>query len=417
VPEQSARRLAQVALQKWRAGPELADTILARLLAIGNLSALNRAFALELFYGVLRNLTLLDFWIKCLRQRPVNVDLTDILRLGLYQVFLTRVREHAAVYESVALAPKRHRALVNGILRTAVRQRRNLTLRAEAQPLSIRMSHPDFLIDRWQANWGRENAEALCTWNNAAPTLYARINRLRISPEQFAQAHPDARPVQTAPGFVELRTFPSEALVRGECYIQDPSTRLACEALEVRSGEKVLDACAAPGGKTCYLAELMNNRGVIVACDRQSNRLEVLRENTGRLGASMVRLVRHDWLKNNFPDDITSAAPFDRVLIDVPCSNTGVMRRRVDLRWRLRPGEFKRMHDEQVAIARAVVPLLKLGGTLVYSTCSLEPEENRLVLERIQEQMSILRLEQQVECLPFRERFDGAFAARLVRVA
>jgi 16S rRNA (cytosine967-C5)-methyltransferase len=174
----------------------------------------------------------------------------------------------------------------------------------------------------------------------------------------------------------------------------------------------VLDACAAPGGKTGYLAELMKNNGFILACDRDPHRVETLRDNLERLGADIVRTIRHDWTKQRLDEPA-----FDRILIDAPCSNTGVMRRRIDVRWRLTTDDFSRLADEQMRIIRAVVPQLKPGGVLVYSTCSLEPEENERVVERTLKEFPYLRLEVQKSVLPFRDGFDGAFAARLVRVA
>lgn len=372
---------------------------------------------MELFYGVLRNLTLLDFWISCLRPSRVDVDLADILRLGLYQLLLAHMPEHAAVYESVELAPKRHRALINAILRSAVRQREDLLTRADAQPVWLKMSHPEFLVARWQQNFGADNTASLCSWNNQPPPVYGRINQLKISPEQFLTKNSNTRALPDLPQFVEFNAFPTDALARGECYIQDPSTRLACELLEARPNETILDACAAPGGKTNYIAEMMENRGTIIACDREGERLHVVQENAQRLGVTIVQTVQHDWTGGEVPVEITSVAPFDRVLIDVPCSNTGVMRRRVDVRWRLRADEFERMHEQQIAIVRATLPLLKRGGALVYSTCSLEPEENQMVVQRLLKEMSILRLEREQDCLPFRDGFDGAFVARFLTVS
>jgi 16S rRNA (cytosine967-C5)-methyltransferase len=190
---------------------------------------------------------------------------------------------------------------------------------------------------------------------------------------------------------------------------------MACQLLEPRSGEKVLDACAAPGGKTGYLAELMNDRGVIVACDRQSKRVRGLEENLARIGVEIAHVFRHNWVDSWIPSEIASLGPFDRVLIDAPCSNTGVMRRRVDVRWRLRPANFARMQKRQIEIVRAVVPLLKPAGTLVYSTCSLEPEENDEVLEHLLATLSMLHLEEKKESFPFRDNLDGAFAAKFIR--
>ena len=235
----------------------------------------------------------------------------------------------------------------------------------------------------------------------------------RDTPEHFfLERYRAARTLSNIPNFVELPS-PADALEAGDCYVQDPSTAIACELLQPQPDEKVLDACAAPGGKTSYLVELMRNRGSIVACDRDPERLRLLEENLQRLGVRIAKIVRHDWTNTKVPDEILSEAPFDRILLDAPCSNTGVMRRRVDVRWRLKPTDFVRMQKRQIEIALAVTPLLKPGGILVYSTCSLEKEEDEDVLQPLLRKMSILTLEEERRSLPFIDNFDGAYAARL----
>ncbi len=414
----SARRIALAALRRWREEKRFADSIISGLLAKADLTYPDRAFALQLFYGVLRNLTLLDFWIGCLRSSQIEDSLRDLLRLGLYQLFFLETAQHAAVYETVELASRRQRAVTNAVLRTAARQREDLLRRAVAQALSVRASHPQFLVARWQQRFGGKNAEELCRWNNLPPSIYGRINRLKISSKEFLQLYPEAKPVARNSDLVEFDALPAPkafgALNRGHCYIQDPSTVIACQVLEPKPSEKILDACAAPGGKTAYIALRMKNKGTIVACDRDAERLAILKDNMVRLGIDIVRSVRHDWTRGRIPEEIASVAPFDRILVDAPCSNTGVMRRRVDVRWRFRPGDLTRMPDEQFQITRCAVSLLKPGGVLVYSTCSLETEENEQVVTRMLDQFPQMRLSRQEFCLPFRDHFDGAFAARLV---
>jgi 16S rRNA (cytosine967-C5)-methyltransferase len=410
----SARRIALAALHRWREEKRFADSIISGFLAKAELTYSDRAFALQLFYGVLRNLTLLDFWIDCLRSSQVEAGLRDVLRLGLYQLFFLDTAPHAAVYETVELASKRQRAVTNAMLRAAARQRNELLSRAAAQPLSVRTSHPQFLVERWQQHFGAKNAEELCRWNNLPPPIYGRINRLKINREKFLQLYPEPRPVARNSDFVELDALPANALNHGHCYIQDPSTVIACQLLDPKPTEKILDACAAPGGKTGYIALLMKNMGTIVGCDRDAERLLILKDNMARLGVGILHSLRHDWTRGRIPEEIASVAPFDRILVDAPCSNTGVMRRRVDVRWRLRPGDLTRMPDEQFEITRSAISLLKPGGVLVYSTCSLETEENEQLVARVLDQFPQMGLTDQEFCLPFRDYFDGAFAARLV---
>lgn len=411
----SARRVALVALRTWRKKENFADAIISKLLSEASLASPDRAFAVELFYGVLRNRTLLDFWVGELRLARIGLDLRELLRLGLYQIFITKTSAHAAVYETVALAPKRLRPIANAILRSATRRRRELQNKAKSQPFDVRYSHPKFLIDRWKKEFGDEATKALCQWNNQPPPIYARINGLKIDRQAFLERYRKARSVPNVSNFVELPS-PTEALNQGDCYVQDPSTAIACELLQPKPGEYTLDACAAPGGKTSYLAELMGNQGLIVACDRDPARLQLLIHNLARLDVRIATIAEHDWTRDRIPEEIRSAAPFGRILIDVPCSNTGVMRRRVDARWRLQPADFLRMQARQVEIARAVLPLLKPGGILVYSTCSLEREENEHVVKQLLEKMPISKLEEERRSFPFRDRVDGAYAARLRRI-
>ena len=409
----SARQIALAALREWRRERRFADSIISRLFAKADLAVSNRGFALELFYGVLRNLLLLDFWIGCLRASRIDADLRDLLRLGLYQLLFLKTAEHAAVYETVELAPKRHRAVVNGVLRAAARQQDELRTRGDAQPLFVRTSHPQSLIARWQQHFGGEAAKELCRWNNAPPPIYGRINRLKIDRDDFLRKYPGSPALVHNPEFVEFHAWPTDALNLGRCYIQDPSTAIACELLDPQPGEKILDACAAPGGKTGYIAELMKNRGLIVACDRDPERLRVLELNATQLGIQIIRSFRVDWTKGRISKEIASIGPFDRILVDAPCTNTGVMRRRVDVRWRLRPKDFLRMPKQQFEISRAAIRLLKPGGVFVYSTCSLEPEENEELIGRLLNEFPGVRPAHEESCLPFRDHFDGAFAARL----
>jgi len=411
----SARQIALQALRLWRKQKRFADSIISELLAETELKPSDRAFALELFYGVLRNLTLLDFWIRCLRASRVESDLRDILRLGLYQLLFLETAEHAAVHETVSLASKKQRTIINAMLRAATRQRSELLPRAEAQPLFIRTSHPQFLVERWQQHFGAEHAQELCEWNNLPAPVYARINLLRIDRTEFLRTYPESRLVPDNPNFVKVNSLPSDALERGHCYVQDPSTTIACQLLDPKPGERILDACAAPGGKTALIAEQVKNRAFIVACDREQRRVRAMRANLQRLSAQIALVEQCDWTRQSRSILQSANGGFDRVLVDAPCSNTGVMRRRVDVRWRLTLADFGRMQERQIAIIRAVLRLLKPGGVIVYSTCSLEPEENEEVVRRIVAETPALRLEAQKHSLPFRDGFDGAFAAKLVR--
>jgi 16S rRNA (cytosine967-C5)-methyltransferase len=413
----TARRAAFVALRAWQNYHDRADTIISAILDRSELKKSDRAFALELFYGVLRNLVLIDFWVGCLRAGSLDPDLRDVVRLGLYQLFFLGTPDHAAVNESVEMVFPKQRGLINAMLRTAARDRDELRLKARRQPLAVRQSHPAFLVSRWQRIYGLEQTAELCEWNNQRAKVYARINRLKIDPEQFGQRYPETAEIPGLPDFRHCPDIPKDALARGHCYIQDPGTIIAGELLAPEPGETVLDGCAAPGGKTGHLAQLMQNKGTLIACDRDPQRIKRLNENIGRLGLSVVKTIQHDWTKPRLPKEIEKIGLFDRILIDVPCTNTGVMQRRVDVRWRLQPDSIAELCPLQMQILQRISELLKPGGVLVYSTCSLEPEENEQEIEHFLLQTPNWRLAEQRFSRPFVDHYDGAFAAKLTRSA
>ena len=409
--QKGARTLCQRALMEWEKGTTFSDEILHGLLERHPLQPSDRGLLTELFYGVLRHLRQLDFLIAQLREGALDERTRNLLRAGLYQIFHLRVPAHAAVNETVSMAGPT-RGLVNAVLRRALREQEALSQRLAAQPLAVRESHPDFLVDRWTAQFGAESAEALCRLNNTPSENFFRVNTLKTSLEKLLELQPDAFVQDAARGVLKLRRIPAEWLDSGWGYVQDPSTLLAPDLLDPQPGERVLDACAAPGGKSTYLAQKMGGRGRVVACDLYDSRIRRLKENVARLGTISVRVHLLDFLLVPEAGSPLLEAPFDRILLDVPCSNTGVIRRRVDVRWRLTEEDFLRMPVQQFALVRRAVPLLKTGGVLVYSTCSLEHEENAAVVEQIARELPELELEEVRTSLPFRDGVDGSFAAR-----
>ncbi len=290
-----------------------------------------------------------------------------------------------------------------------------------------------------------EKTAQLLEWNNTPPKTFARVNTLRCRRDEFhespsAGTNSRARPSEfkdvgdlltrwrdenvdydfktcdwTGENLAfELKSHPplnSLASFRdGWFYIQDPSTLLAVRELNPQPGETVLDLCAAPGGKTTFIAQLMNNQGRIVAQDVSEDRLKLIRENCARLGVACVETM----LSPNSQFAIRNSQ-FDRILIDAPCSNTGVMRRRVDLRWRIQPDEIERLRATQLDLLHQAAARLKPGGILVYSTCSLEPEENSEVVKEFLREHKNFKLENERELLPFVDNVDGAFIAKLIQ--
>ena len=367
------------------------------------------------------------------RQRPASAMLQIILQMGLYQIFwLDRIPHHAAVNETVALARRLGcaaqagfvNALLRGYLRDEDRTRALLAEIKTSQP-DLGWSHPAWLVDRWRSRWGAAPLTSLLEWNNRPPATYARLNRLTADParvlEQWRAEGVEYVPFErdwVEPDLVyELKSHPPLAQLpsfqQGQFYLQDPSTLLAVRMLELRPGQSVLDFCAAPGGKLTYTAQLMENAGRLVAHDTSPERVKQISENCARLGVKIVELAAPGAF------DAPAAGPdggtpgFDRILVDAPCSNTGVMRRRVDLRWRLRPDEIVRLREGQAALLRQTAGLLGPGGRLVYSTCSLEPEENQELVRGFLLGQDRLQLLSERELTPFADGVDGAYVAVL----
>ena len=396
--------------------------------ALGRAKPADRGLLQELVYGVVRWQATLDSLIaRKTSGRTQKAGLQILLRLGLYQRFwLSRIPDHAAVNETVEIAKQMgfgaQSGFVNAVLRGYLREpeatERLLEDLKQNDP-ALGYSHPQWLCDRWETRLGRDNCLRLLEWNNTPPPTYARVNTLRADAnklrDQWAGEKVEVKlvPVEWAPGTLlyELQSFPPLATLpsfnQGMFYVQDPSTLLAVSELDPQPGETILDYCAAPGGKTTYIAERMKNQGAIAAHDTSADRLKLVEDNCARLGVTCAKTLLPSAL------DPRPSTQFDRILIDAPCSNTGVMRRRVDLRWRIRETELARLRTVQLQLLRDALPRLKTGGTLVYSTCSLEPEENSQVVHEFLKQHPALHLERERAVTPWENNVDGAYVARM----
>ena len=395
----NARQIVLELLTAWSNSRCLADELLAER---NDIPARDRAFVQELFYGCLRQHLALDFLLRQLAGKPPRPVVADILHLGLYQLcFLDKIPAHAAVNESVALAKQlaspAEAKFVNAILRRT--DRRSL----ETAPPWIRYSHPEWLWHRWLARYGEADTVALCRWNNEPPPLYIRTLTAELPAGITAEPsglHPLSWRVTEAAGLFE---------VPAKFYAQDPSTLIAVDMLDPQPGEAVLDMCAAPGGKTTYISQKMRDTGKIIAADSSNVRLGKVAENCRRLDVKCVATLACEGTRL---DRCLRGTLFDRVLLDAPCSNTGVVRRRVDLRWRLQAEEIARLAAVQSQLLAAASEFVKPGGVLVYSTCSLEPEENERVAERFRESHPKFALDATRSIFPPRDNMDGAFVAR-----
>jgi 16S rRNA (cytosine967-C5)-methyltransferase len=400
-PPAPIRGLALDVLGEWAAGDRFAADLLDHAQRESGIVGPDAAFLRDIVLTTLRNLSLLDHWIAVLTENK-HLDHRSRwgLRIGLCQLLILKVSEHAAVNETVA-ATGRARSLINAVLRRACRESSELQAQITALPLETRTSHPKWLVEHWTALFGVEKTAALCEWNQQPAPISARINRLH--PEMTAAAD----------DFIVCETLPRGELATGKFYMQDPSTALAPRLLAPQYGQRVLDACAAPGGKTALLAQLMDNTGEIIACDVSPGRLRRLEGNLNRLHVTNARIEEHDWSEPQIPAFAKDG--FDRILLDVPCSNTGVMRRRVDVRWRLKPEDIAAHTQTQELLLRNGLRVLKPGGILVYSTCSIEPAENEQLVGRVLESMSGFDPLKVRQSFPPDDHIDGAFAAAIRR--
>ncbi len=410
----SARDIAWKALQRWEDSAVLADALVESDIR-SCLAGPDADLAVEIFYGAIRWRARLEFVIQNSSFKIKDDSLRTLLHCALYQLlFLDRVPDYAVVNEAVELAPDRAKKFTNAFLRGFLRDRegwqKRLEETRESQP-EVYYSHPRWLVERWEKFAGAPRTRRLLEWNNTIAPLFIRVNTLKTSTESLMPRLESHFPkLASNPLAVEIGKpaglFRNPAFLEGGFYAQDPSTLNSVELLDPKPGEKVLDVCSAPGGKTTYIAQRMKNEGLVVATDLDPKRLRLVEENCERLGASCVRTTPLESVRK-------SRDKYDRILLDVPCSNTGVLRRRVDLRWRLKEKDIAALSQRQVDLCKEYAVRLAPRGVLVYSTCSLEPEENEGVVSRVCKAVRGLSMMDSWKSLPPESGMDGAFAAKL----
>ncbi|HIG73140.1 MAG TPA: 16S rRNA (cytosine(967)-C(5))-methyltransferase RsmB [Bacteroidetes bacterium] len=396
--------------------------------------------AIAIVAGVTRWRRWLDWSVsRHLRQPLASLDapLRQALRLGAFELIVEGRPPHAAVGEAVGvtrtLLHKGAAGLANAVLRKLAREVGEDRLPRPstgdaAEDLAIEWSHPTWLVRRWLDRWGAEETKALLAFNNEVPRYTLRSNTLRVSPEQLMerlqQLGTDPEPCRWAPeAFRVVRLAPALGLVsEGACAVQDEAALLVVHALDPQPGEAVLDGAAAPGGKAIAAAERMQNQGRVVAVDVHAGKTDLIWRASQAHGATIVAPVAAD-LREWETDE-----PFDRVLLDAPCSGTGVLAKRADLRWNRTPEEMGALAVLQRDLLAAAAAHVRPGGVLVYSTCSLEPEENEGQVEAflaghpefsrepVTTVPEALRTPAgDYQALPHRHGTDGAYAARLRR--
>ena len=402
------RQAAVSALRAWAKGHDYAESLVERHAQRRMLSSADRALLQAILFGVLRHRRVLDHWIGKLRHGKLDADTRDILRVGLCQILILNIPDHAAVNETVEAGKTSVRPLINAVLRKAISSRKRLMEELDDMPPAVLHSHPDWLYNRFRKSFGKETTIAIMEWDNQPAETFFRLNPLTAVPEEIP-----GEPLDHAPGYFELTgKLPTQLLAEGKLYIQDPATRHSVELLNPQPGEKILDACAAPGGKAFLIAAALGGGAGLTCTDSNEKRLPRLEENLSRLHIQVDEISVHDWRK---PAPERFYGTFDAILLDVPCSNTGVIRRRVDVRWRLQPSDIDDLAAIQTEILNNALPCLKPGGRIVYSTCSIEDTEN-IELVKAFSVTHGLKLGKTVRILPTEHGTDGAFAA-VLRVA
>lgn len=403
----SPRAAALRCLMRWDKGGVFAETLIARESA--GMNPPDRAMLQSIVLAVLRNLR----WLNHLRKKLRTAALEDtghwLVINGLCELLVLNHADYAVVSQTVALAPARLRGVVNGMLRNALRRKDEFIGERKLLSLGMRYSTPDWLVRRWIRDFGKEDTAALLAWNVQPPPVYARTNPLRPMKEPLEGADP----LPDVPGWYRVRAgVPLAALQAGQVYVADPSTRHCIRLLAPQQGERILDACAAPGGKSAAIIAATMGHVQLVATDSEQHRLPSLQENLQRAGGEDVTVAMHDWTHPCPPEWLGS---FDAVLLDVPCSNSGVLQRRVDARWRLQEKEIARLAGLQSLILEQAAAAVRPGGRLVYSTCSIDRQEDREVVESFLAEHSEFSLVEDYLALPHIEQADGAYAALMIR--
>lgn len=459
-----ARLLAVRVLDRVQRARAYADLSLHHHLAHSNLSAADRALATEIVYGTLRWRGRIDYLLDQLLDQKIDElepVVASALRVGAYQLLFTdRIPASAAVDEAVrctrALGVERATGLVNAVLRRLSREHAGIELPSlEDDPLghlTHTLSLPGWIAQRWLDQFGAEDAAALATVSNAAPPLTVRVNSQRTTRDallaELATRFPDAAPCTYARDGITLgrKGDPQRdpAFLAGQFTVQDEAAQLVVGLLDPQPGDLVLDTCAAPGGKTTGIAERLAGRGGVLALDRNPQRLRLVARATRRLGLAGVHTLERDASRSlaDLPTAWLDALEgvrelpvekllFDRALVDAPCSGLGTLRRNPDARWRVSEGAPRDLARIQLQILKQTATVLRPGGTLVYSTCTLTPEENEDVLQEFLRDTPSFRITSPSElpsevagvisedgflrCLPHLHDMDGFFAVRLTR--
>ncbi|ETT49431.1 sun protein [Paenibacillus sp. FSL H8-237] len=392
----SAREIALDIMVKVEQQGAYSNLLLNSSLQKATLSREDAGLVTELVYGSISRMNTLDYVLEGFVSKGIaklQPWVRNLLRFSLYQImYLDRIPSHAAVNEAVNIAKKKgHQGIsgmVNGVLRSVLRAGDLPVLPeglSQAQRISILYSHPLWLVERWITEYGVDTAEAICASNNEPPAVSVRVNTTMISREallnQMIEQGLQASASEVSPYGIVVKGGGNLALTSwyrdGYLSVQDESSMLVAEAVAPEPGMRVLDCCAAPGGKTAHMGELMKDEGSIYANDLHLHKAKLISDQAERLGLDCVSTGSADALEL---EQTLEHQSFDRILLDAPCSGLGVIRRKPDLKWRKQPEDVASVASLQRELLQSVSKLLKPGGILVYSTCTTEQAENSEVV-------------------------------------
>ncbi|MBS4034739.1 MAG: 16S rRNA (cytosine(967)-C(5))-methyltransferase RsmB [Ignavibacterium sp.] len=426
---------------------ERSDSYLERLLENemknSELVGPDKALLYELVHGVVRWMGRLDWVLNGFYKGQFSKAIPNLkngLRVALYQIlFLDRIPDHASVNEAVEFVKKlqgqKPADLTNAILRNIIRSKNAIRYPDPNEDLigyyAAFYSHPSWMVKRYVARFGVEETEKLLQANNEKPYLTLRVNLLKTNIEEFkkllASVGLKYRSGHYFNEFLQLQNLTNitawEYFSKGYFNIQDESTGLACRLLDVSENIRVLDLCSAPGGKTAYITVMMKDRGEVVAIDKYESRLRLVEQNLTRLGIKSVKTIAMDALEYE-------GKLFDRVLADVPCTGTGTLSKKPDIKWKKDIFDLRKMNELQYKLICKAAEMVKPGGAFVYSTCSIEPEENwdivkkfldnhsDYILDKVDDKFSKDLIDENgcIQTFPHIHQMDGAFAARVLRV-
>jgi len=446
-----ARSIAVKVITKCERTDSYLDKVIDFELKNDVLNDFDKALLNELTHGVIRWMRRLDWFLNGFYRgnyEKCQPEVRNAMRVALYQIlFLNKIPFSAAVNEAVEFVKRlhgdKHAGVVNGLLRTIIRTLENLVWPSrdvdEVNYLGLVQSHPNWMVKRWIQRFGFDEAEKFCEFNNKRPILGLRVNRLKSNIDEV-ETYLNNKGIATRRGsnidyFLTIksmgRIYTDDFFKQGFFSVQDESAGLVSTLLDPQKGDLVLDLCAAPGGKTMHMSELMNNEGKIIAIEKYGSRAKALKNNLVRTNVTNVTVVHDSILEPEsalLKEELIGKA--DKILLDAPCSGLGVITKKPDIKLKRELEDIQKLQKLQIELINASAKYLKPGGVMVYSTCTTEPEENFEVIkafleknpefkidsaERFVKNKKIVNAEGYIETFPFRNFIDGSFSIRLVK--